>query len=205
MKTKVDQNVTRPCRPHTYQCSALSLRCHFECKLIEQSLLELLVKKVTCLLSSAMAASAPPSVMEENRHDSEMTGPAPPSLSENSSYLPHIGPAPPSHDRLPSLSDSEHSSYRDTERDISAGDYFFCHLGKRDVPSLFCRGYKFWKNKVKIHDDGEETIYFYCDQKKKPPNGVYCKASASARKVEDEEGNITYMLLRINNVHPGNF
>ena len=103
------------------------------------------------------------------------------------------------------MSYSENSSYRDTLSDTaSVGDYFFCNLGEKNVPSLFCRGFKFWKNKVKVHDDGEETVYFYCDHKKKPPNGVYCKASASARRVEDEEGNITYVLLRINNVHAGN-
>ena len=136
-----------------------------------------------------MAASAPPSAMEENRHDSEIDPPS---------------DTAPSSDSLPSL--SENSSYRDTLSDtaISVGDYFFCNLGKRNVPSLFCKGFKFWKNKVKVHDDGEETVYYYCDHKKKPPNGVYCKASASARKVEDEEGNITYQLLRIPNVHQGN-
>ena len=52
---------------------------------------------------------------------------------------------------------------------------FFCKTGKKNIASLFVGGYKFWHNKNKTTSAGDITGYFYCCQKKKPPNGCTAK------------------------------
>ena len=85
----------------------------------------------------------------------------------------------------------------DEEPEIPQG--FFCNTGLKDVPSLFVGGYKFWHNKDK-EKDGVVRGFFYCSCKTPPPNGVSCKASASALKIGDGD----WDLVRLNDNHPGN-
>ena len=83
---------------------------------------------------------------------------------------------------------------------------FFCKTGKKNIASLFVGGYKFWHNKNKTTSAGDITGYFYCCQKKKPPYGFHCKASATATKIlcASEDGD-NWQLVTVNSHHTGTF
>ena len=86
----------------------------------------------------------------------------------------------------------------------------FFHSGKLNRPSLIYRGHKFNFNKNHTKSDGETVTYLYCSQKKQPPLGCCCKASATAIKEIDPEnhetdGEIQYSYTFIkagNHTHP---
>ena len=76
-------------------------------------------------------------------------------------------------------------------------EYEFVHGYKK--PILYIGGHQLLFNRMKVNNDGDRTVYFYCVNKVK--HGTSCSSSAKAMVTHDDNGEEKYLLSKYNANH----